>query len=181
MRESLPDPSPFVIRSLRAIAGLVKPGARALDVAMGVGRHAVLLAQSGFTVFGVDRDHSRLRRTTARPVADGMRARVWVADLETCSLPSSSFDLVLCTRYLQRNLWEALRDAVQPMGFILYETFTVSQRRYGWGPCSTDYLLRTGGELRAAFHDWEIWCYEESDSPPAEARLLARRPPGGEG
>ncbi len=177
MTESSAEPSAFVVRSLGAVTGEVRSGARALDVAMGAGRHAVLLARSGLVVFGVDRDHGRLRHATERLAAEGMRARVWVADLATSGLPSSGFDLVLCTRYLQRSLWTALRNAVRPRGFVLYETFTVNQRRYDWGPRSPDHLLCTGGELREAFRDWEIWRYEECDSPAAEARLLARRPP----
>ena len=176
MTDDAADASAFVVRSLPAVANAVGPGARALDVAMGTGRHAVLLARAGFTVFGVDRDFGRLRRAVGRLSTEGMLARVWVADLESSLLPSARFDLVLCTRYLERSLWEALRNAVRPQGFVLYETFTVNQRRYDWGPRSPHHLLRTGGELRAAFRDWEVWRYEESDSPAAEARLLARRP-----
>ena len=170
------EPSAFITRSLPAIVDAVGPEAKVLDVAMGAGRHVLLLARAGFTVFGVDRDFGRLRRAADRLSTVGKSASVWVTDLESCVLPSDRFDLVVCTRYLQRSLWEALRNAVRPRGFVLYETFTVNQRRYDWGPRSPDHLLRTGGELREAFCDWEVWRYEESESPSAEARLLARRP-----
>ena len=74
MTEGLAEPSAFVVRSLRLVADAVGPGARVLDVAMGAGRHAALLARSGLKVFGVDRDHSRLRQATRCLAAEGMHA-----------------------------------------------------------------------------------------------------------
>ena len=56
---------------------------------------------------------------------------------------------------------------------MLYETFTVGQRSHDWGPRSPEHLL-TPGELLAEFADWDVWQYEERDTPAAEASLLAR-------
>lgn len=146
----------------------------ALDVAMGTGRHSVVLARSGFRVFGVDRDAERVHQARVRLREAGHSSHLWVADLESNALPEGRFELVLCTRYLQRTLWPQLRRAVAPGGFVLYETFTVGQRSYDWGPHSSEHLLRPG-ELHAEFADWDVWRYDERDTPAAEASLLARR------
>ena len=90
-------PSIFVLRCLEMLQGHVPPGARTLDVAMGAGRHALVLAQAGFCVFGVDRDYDRTRRARASLRAQGRPARVWVADLETISLPDAFFHVAVCT------------------------------------------------------------------------------------
>lgn len=173
--DALP-PSPFVRHCLTRVRPTWTGQPAALDVAMGVGRHALLLAEFGFAVFGVDRNHERQTRARARLGAQGLSVRMWTADLEVGGLlPRGRFDLVVCTRYLQRTLWDELSEAVRPGGFVLYETFTTAQRRYDWGPRSPEYLLEPG-ELRRAFGEWEVWEYEECEAPAAEARLLARRP-----
>ena len=145
---------------------------------MGSGRHAVALAASGFRVFGVDRDYERVQQAWRRLRRGGYRPGFWVADLESYPLPEARFDVVLCTRYLQRTLWPRLEEAVAPSGFVLYETFTVGQCRYDWGPRSSEYLLAPG-ELRRVFADWDVWVYEERNAPAAEVGFLARRPDHG--
>ena len=168
-------PSTFVLRCLDMLRSHVSLGAPALDIAMGSGRHSLVLAQAGFRVFGVDRDYERTKRAQVGLHAQGSTARVWVADLEAISLPEAFFHVVVCTRYLQRSLWSELRRAVTPRGFVVYETFTAKQRRYDWGPRSFEHLLAPD-ELRTAFAGWDVWACEERESPVAEAGLLARRP-----
>jgi tellurite methyltransferase len=146
------------------------PSRRALDVAMGRGRHAALLAAAGYATFGVDVKLDAVREAVAR--APGLRA--WCADLTMFPLPRERFDVVVVTRYLQRDLFGALRAAVVPGGVVLYETFTVSQRRLGRGPTSPDHLL-DAGELRARFAGFTVLSYEEVSTPDAVARLAARR------
>ena len=46
--------SPFIVEWIERLAPRGKGARRALDVAMGRGRHAVVLAQWGFRTFGVD-------------------------------------------------------------------------------------------------------------------------------
>jgi SAM-dependent methyltransferase len=156
------------------IGRLARRDARALDVAMGRGRHALPLARLGFRTFGVDANVEVTRQTVRAARDAGAPILAWCADLTSYPLPVASFDLVLVTRYLQRDLFPAIRDAVKPGGVVLYETFTVHQRALGTGPTSPDHLLRAG-ELRGYFEDFEIVFYEEVTSPEAVARLVARR------
>jgi tellurite methyltransferase len=136
---------------------------------MGRGRHATVLARAGLQTFGVDRAREAVREAVARAAADGLTVRGWCADLTRSALPAARFELVLVTRYLQRDLFPSIRDAVAPGGFVLYETFTIRQRALRVGPTSPDHLLNDG-ELRAHFNDWDIVFYEEA----AVARLVAR-------
>ena len=140
---------------------------------MGRGRHAVLLARAGFTTFGVDIRHDAVRDAMRAAAADGLAVRGWCADLTRAPLPAARFDLIVVTRYLQRDLFPSLRAALVPGGVVLYETFTVAQRALGRGPTSPDHLLEPG-ELRARFEGFEVLLYEEVSAPDAVARIAAQ-------
>jgi SAM-dependent methyltransferase len=170
--------SPFVTEWLpRVVAELNgRPGPRrALDLAMGEGRHAIPLAEAGFVTYGVDVAVGRL--LNARSMLHGRRldVRQWAADLDTYPLPAEHFDLLFCTRFLLRARWDDLKRSVRPGGFVMYETFTTGQMARGFGPSSPDHLLHPG-ELAGAFDDWTILHSEEIEEPAAMARLVARKP-----
>lgn len=148
---------------------------RALDLAMGIGRHTLLLARSGFRTFGVDANFDAIHAAVDAARLQKVSVTAWCADLTAYPLPEAAFDLVLVTRYLQRDLFPALRDAVRPGGFIVYETFTVLQRALGVGPTSPDHLLEPG-ELVSQFDAWDVLFSEEVAAPEAVARVVARKP-----
>lgn len=176
-------PSPFVVEWLPRVATLVDPRPRAIDLAMGRGRHARLLARAGFRTFGVDVKLDAVRDAAARARSDRLVIRGWCADLTETRLPRGFFDVVLVTRYLQRDLFPSIREMVKsggrgrpcrPGGFAIYETFTVNQRRLGFGPTSPHHLLEPG-ELLQHFEGFDVLFYEEADAPEAIARIVARR------
>jgi tellurite methyltransferase len=168
-------PSSFVVRWARELASIVPARSSALDVAMGRGRHAVVLHAAGFRVFGVDIRFDAVRDAVAAVEHHGGSLRGWCADLTATPLPRERFDVILVTRFLQRNLFASLKGALTPGGVIVYETFTEAQRVHGCGPTSADHLLRRG-ELRDYFADFEVLFAEEVSGPEAVARIVARRP-----
>ena len=165
------SPSPFMVDWIARERG---GHPRALDVAMGGGRHAVTLARAGFRTFGVDLRWNAVREAMTTAEAEGMRVGGWCADLTRYPLPRERFDLVVVCRYLQRDLFPALRAACAPGGVVLYETFTTAQRALGTGPRSPNHLLEPG-ELRQRFDGFEELFYEEVSAPEAVARIAARR------
>src|SRR5438552_19168910 len=78
---------------------------RALDLAMGRGRHALLLARHGFRTFGVDVNCDAVHDAVQTAAREGLVVRGWCADLTTSSLPVGCFDVVVVARYLQRDLF----------------------------------------------------------------------------
>lgn len=142
---------------------------------MGGGRHALLLAAAGYETFGVDVDLDAVRRAVRAATARGLKLHAWCADLTVYPLPAASFDVVIVTRYLQRDLFPALRAALVPGGVVIYETFTERQRALGVGPRSPEHLLAEG-ELRARFEGFDVLFEQEVTTPEAVARLVARRP-----
>ena len=187
--------SPFVEEWLPTVAAAMNGHARpwrALDLAMGEGRHAVPLAEAGFVTYGVDVSLTRLQTARRLLRERGLDALQWAADLDSYPLPAGQFDLLFCTRFLLRARWDDLKRSVRPGGFVLYETFTTGQIARGFGPSansgpsrarsrggpsSPDHLLEPG-ELQAAFADWTVCHYEEVAQPAAMARLVAHKPGG---
>ena len=159
---------------LPKIAALEPAPARALDIAMGRGRHALALAATGFRTFGVELKFEAVRDAIREASARSLTLHAWCADLNVYPLPSRVFDLVLVTRYLQRDLFESLAGAIVPGGAVIYETFTVNQRALGTGPTSPDHLLGVG-ELHERFRDFDVLFYEEVLTPEAVARIVARK------
>jgi SAM-dependent methyltransferase len=135
----------------------------------------MLLAEHGFGVFGVDIDVAAVRDVARRARARGFTIRAWAADLTDYPLGTNRFDLILVTRYLDRRIFGALKNALVPGGVIVYETFTAAQRALGRGPRSPDHLLEPG-ELRKRFDDFEVIYSCEVDSPEAVARVVAIKP-----
>lgn len=151
------------------------PSGRALDVAAGHGRHALTLAAAGLHVTAIDRRLEALAAASAAAAARGLRLRCVCADLTQFPLPRNRFDVVVVTRYLDRSLFPALRDALVPGGVLLYETFTEHQLRYNHGPRSRAHLLAPG-ELRWLLRGMQVLVDEERVGPDALAGIVARKP-----
>jgi SAM-dependent methyltransferase len=141
---------------------------------MGRGRHALLLGRAGYRTFGVDIAFDLVREAMAAAASERVALQGWCADLTQHPLPDARFDLIVVCRYLQRDLFAALRAACAPRGIVLYETFTTAQLALGSGPKSPEHLLRPG-ELRERFDGFEELFYEETTAPEAVARIVARR------
>jgi SAM-dependent methyltransferase len=172
---------------LRELLPLLPKGP-ALDLACGTGRNALFLMYRQ-PVTAVDRSESALEviEHRARKAGigvcrgtqiDAARAGVCVisADLETATLPSEQFALIVCTRYLERRLFREMVAALKPGGALLFETYTMAQMDFAGGPKDPLYLLERG-ELRMAFPELKTVFYRELSAGQGMASLLAIKPP----
>ncbi len=139
--EPVRGPSPWLLEC----GDLVPRAGRALDVACGRGRHALLLASAGLQVTAVDRDTAALARLQDQADRLGLPVTTRVVDLETgaVELGDAMYDLVIVTRYLHRPLMPTLVRSVAPGGLLLYETFLAQQAERGH-PTNPAFLLEPG-------------------------------------
>lgn len=145
-------PSPWIFEC----GDLIPRAGRALDVACGRGRHALLLASTGLHVTAVDRDADALARLQAQADRLALPVTTRQVDLEggTPDLGDDGYDLVLVTRYLHRPLLPQLLLSLAPGGVLLYETFLTQQAEVGH-PKNPDFLLQPG-ELRQLVAPLEV-------------------------
>lgn len=165
--------------SLVALAPRLQPppGARALDLACGVGRNALFLAELGYHVDAWDISDTALAALEAelrRRAAAGQPLAVTTrqVDLDTAELPAAAYDLVLDYYFLDRRLFPVMAAALRPGGLLLCETFLDSAR--GREHIANPAYLLERGELPRAFADLQVVEYVE-DEAAGIARLLARR------
>lgn len=151
MNASVSAPAAWLIEN----ADLLPRGGTVLDVACGRGRHALWLANAGFSVRAIDRNAEAIAVVTDSADRLGLGIDAAVVDLETDPPPSlgvGEYDVVLVFNYLHRVLLPAIREAVKPGGSVFYETFTERQAERGH-PRNPNFLLKDGEllELLAPF------------------------------
>ncbi len=151
-----------------------------LDLASGAGHNGLLLAKMGLPVTFADKSATALSLVEQHLQEAGLSGRVWQLDLEQAGIEPLSgqcYSAILVFRYLHRPLFPALMNAVATGGLVVYETFTIENRRFG-RPKNSDYLLQPG-ELASIFQDWEIiHSFEGILQNPdrAVAQIVARKP-----
>jgi SAM-dependent methyltransferase len=164
-------PSPWLFRC----ADLLPEGGRALDVACGRGRHALVLAAAGFVVTALDRDAGALRALAAAAAERGLAVSTADMDLESgdVTLGEGTYDVVVVFRYLHRPLFPALVRALAPGGLLVYETFTRAQaaRRH---PSNPAFLLEAG-ELPRLAAPLQVLRYYEGERDGAFLAGIAAR------
>jgi tellurite methyltransferase len=148
-------PDPLLVE----IADSLPPG-RALDLACGTGRHAIYLAQLGWSVTAVDSSEVAIAQLPA-----GVDARV--ADLERGDfvIEPVAYDLICDFHYLQRDLFPSIREGVRPGG-TFFGAILLN------GPERNPAFTMRPGELRDEFAGWKVLYYSEAGG---SAKLVARR------
>jgi tellurite methyltransferase len=144
-----------------------------LDLAMGGGRNAVYLAESGFEVEGVDISPEAVASAQKLALRHGVNINAHVADLERgYKITREGYDNIICFHYLQRSLIQDIKNGVRRGGVVVYETYIVDQAQYG-KPKNPDHLLKHN-ELLDMFHDFRCLRYREGIfSGPEKVKAIA--------
>jgi len=171
------EPSPLLHTAIENL----KRG-RALDIACGVGRHAIFLARHGWQVTAVDSSRVGIEILQQRARAAGVTIETRVADLESgeFTIEAAAYDLICVFYYLQRDLFAPIRAGVKPGGTVV-AAIHLNDGKQDAKPVNPAFLLNPG-ELKQLFADWEITYYREGESDEGghhhdTAYLIARRPP----
>jgi len=152
---------------------LATPG-RALDIAAGMGKDALFLAEKGFEVDAVDISDVAMDALAGRHPRAHARCR----DLDTYDIPGGRYRLILNIRYLNRRLFPYIIEGLKPGGLLIFETFIESPGENGVS-MHRDFLLRKN-ELLHAFLSLQVLYYEEKTAPASKgpeqvASLVARK------
>ncbi len=167
---------PFAL--VECIARQHPPGL-ALDLACGVGRHALCLARQGWQVKALDGSAVAIEKLAAAAASESLPIQPKVQDLEAddFAIEAEGYDLICDCLYLQRNLIPRIQTGVRAGGLAVFVLPMVDDMP-GLKPMNAEFLVWPG-EVAGWFKDWEILEYkEERETPNGRklAQLLARRP-----
>lgn len=166
-------PSPF----LEEWVDRLPPG-RALDVACGAGRNALLLAEAGYRVEAVDISRSAIDMARAECNRRGLEIAWGVTDLDNAELETSAYDVITVIRYVNRRLWPRLIAALATDGFLLVEHHLQTTADVD-GPTSPEFrlapqeLLEAFGSLRVLHYEEVLETAERESTGYAIARIVA--------
>ena len=145
------EPHPLVVEYTSNLTA-----GRALDIACGVGRHAICLADHGWQVTAVDSSQIAVEILRERASLHGVIMDVRLADLERSefAVEPNAYDLIVVTHYLQRNLFPAIRSGVC-LGGVVLAVIPMVDDDPNVKPMNSAFLLQPG-ELRSQFDGWEF-------------------------
>ena len=149
-----------------------------LDVAMGEGHNANLLAEHGLQVLGVDFSLVALRKARKRYP----NVQTALVNLPQIHLEPGCLDVILNFWYLDREMFPLYQQYLKPGGYLVLETMRFDPNR-DQSHLRLEYLLQPG-ELLQSFSGWEFLVYDENVKATVKGqqqlaiRMLARKPVG---
>jgi SAM-dependent methyltransferase len=151
---------------LAAYADVFPTTGQALDLACGQGLGSVWLARRGLNVWGLDVSPVAIgqARDIARRAGVGDRCRFEVVDLDDGLPAGSPVDVILCHKFRDRRLYQAIIERLAPGGLLAIAV--LSEVDAAPGP-----FRAAPGELPAAFAELDLVAAGEGQG---HAWLLAR-------
>ncbi len=147
------------------------PVGRALDIACGAGRNAILLAQTGYQVDAIDISAEGLNQ--ARQIAESQDLDInWIEhDLDEHYPFDKDYDLIIIMWYVDLALITQLCGCLAPGGYLICEEHLITDQEV-IGPASLSYRVAPG-DLRAAVSGVDVLFYEESIELTSEGEQVA--------
>ena len=150
---------PQASRVLEENLHLLPGSGRALDLACGLGANAILLAQQGLTVDAWDIADVAIAALQELALRRHLSIQAEVRDVEVHPPEPKTFDVVVVSYFLDRDIVPALIQALKPGGLIYYQTFT-RQRVSDRGPQRAEFGL-ADQELLSLFSGLQVLFYRE--------------------
>jgi tellurite methyltransferase len=151
--------TPKAARVLLENQHLLPPGGRALDLACGLGGNALLLAQHGLDTSAWDISDIAVARVRDTAQQQGVSLHLEVRDVSAHPPVANSFEVIVVSRFLDRDIAPALMEALTLEGLLFYQTFTRDAVEL-IGPKDPVYLL-DAQELLSLFRPLRLLVYRD--------------------
>ncbi len=162
-------PIPFLVENVH----LLPTKGKVLDIAMGEGRNGVYLATQGFDVVGLDISAKGLEKAHRLAKKNNVTIETRVVDLESFTLAPNTYDVILCTYYMQRDLYKQFQSALKPGGMIVVETYNIDYMKYA--RFKREWALDTN-ELLELFKGMRVLRYQDyDDGKEAYSSIIAQK------
>ncbi|WP_417550261.1 class I SAM-dependent methyltransferase [Methylophaga sp.] len=131
----------------------------ALDLACGLGANALLLTKLGLQTQAWDISNEALAKLSAEAQRRQLDVRTEQRDVSTEPPAENSFDVIVVSHFLDRQLCSQLVKALKPNGLMFYQTFC-RDKVDNKGPQNPEFLL-ADNELLSLFAGLKIRAYRE--------------------
>jgi SAM-dependent methyltransferase len=117
---SLTRPDPFFVSAYQThVDQSFRNGGRALDLAAGLGRHALWLAEKAWQVSAVDVSNVAIAKLGHAARQLGVKINLFVIDAAEYSFEPTGFDLIVLFYHLDRGLFPKIVSALNPGGVFI--------------------------------------------------------------
>jgi SAM-dependent methyltransferase len=117
---SLTEPDPFFVSACGQFVDQSFPsGGRALDLACGLGRHALWLASRNWRVTVVDLSNVAIGKLSQAALELNVNLNLLVGDAAEYKFEPTRFDLIVLFYHLDRNLFPKIVSALKPGGLLI--------------------------------------------------------------
>ena len=144
---------------LRENLHLLPDTGRALDLACGLGGNAILLAEQGLKVDAWDISDVPIASLQEVAHTRNLSIQAQVRDVEEYPPPPETYDVIVVSYFLDREIIPALKQALKTGGLIYYQTF-IRQRVSCRGPQREEFRL-DNQELLHLFSGLQVLFYRE--------------------
>jgi SAM-dependent methyltransferase len=156
---SLEKPDPFFVSAFdQFVASSFPNGGTALDLAGGIGRHALWLAKRNWQVTVVDISEVAIRKLEQEAQQLGLTLSLLALDAKEYAFEPASFDLVVMFYHLDRDICPQVRSTLKPGGFLICKS-SVCDSYEGVAPANLWPLAK--GEILSLFPELPLLHHQE--------------------
>ena len=134
---------------------------KALDLACGHGANALFLAQHNMESHAWDISSVAIEQLNEISNSLNLNINAKVRDVVTHPPEENSFDVIIVSHFLDRQIIPAIIAALREDGLLFYQTFTIARVKES-GPSSEKYRLDKN-ELLNLCNDLDVIVYQEED------------------
>jgi SAM-dependent methyltransferase len=156
---SLTEPDPFFISAYGQFVDQSFPDAGvALDLACGLGRHALWLASRRWRVSGVDLSDVAIGKLGQAALELNVNLDLFVGDAAEYKFEPTRFDLIVLFYHLDRNLFPKIVSTLKPGGLLICKMSLQWDSDGGFAAVNADLLGRNElpllvPELHVLYHE----------------------------
>jgi SAM-dependent methyltransferase len=158
---SLEKPDPFFLRAFDQFVGSSFPrGGAALDLAGGIGRHALWLAKKNWQVTVVDISEVAIRKLGQKAQLLDLTLNLLALDAQEYTFAPASFDLIVMFYHLDRDICPQVLSTLKPGGFLICKSSVCWDDPYeGVAPANLRPLAK--GEILTLFPELSVLHHQD--------------------
>lgn len=155
---SLTQPDPFFISAYQRFADRLFPNAgAALDLACGLGRHALWLASRSWEVSAVDVSDVAIEKVRLAAIQLNLKLDLCAADAADYEFEPTCFDLVVLFYHVDRRLFPKIVSSLKRGGLLickarLRRNSAMAESSYNTDPLDKDELVSLVPSLEVVYH-----------------------------